>query len=256
MPKGKPYRKRQRTSYSGSAGKSSQGSGRSLAALAAKAVAKAGEMKYFDTALGGSALATVSTSWAGTEKNPATFLTLCCPVSGDFINQRVGRKIHVHGIRVRGQFRAAQQATQSAADPAQYLRLLVVQDTQTNQGTATGIDAENVLEDDTVGSVAFLSYMNLDFLGRYKILKDKKMSFGNLALANDAAATGNLVQAGVNRPFDIAIKFKTPVEVNFNATNGGTVADIVDNSFHIIAAQSSAAPACVIDYNARVSYKD
>jgi len=49
------------------------------------------------------------------------------------------------------------------------------------------------------------------------------------------------------------------VKVQFNATNGGTVADIVDNSFHIICAStldvtSNQVP--LINYYSRVAYKE
>jgi len=52
------------------------------------------------------------------------------------------------------------------------------------------------------------------------------------------------------------VNFKTPVKVQFNATNGGTVAVIVDNSFHIICGASNITYAPTISYYCRVAYKE
>ena len=41
---------------------------------------------------------------------------------------------------------------------------------------------------------------------------------------------------GLIRSFKININLKVPIKVQFNAVNGGTVLDIVDNSFHVLCA--------------------
>ena len=74
---------------------------------------------------------------------------------------------------------------------------------------------------------------------------------------NPNNASFNAYQAGLIRQFKWTVNFKTPVKVQFNATNGGTVADIVDNSFHIVAATTSTTNVNIgISYYSRVAYKE
>lgn len=77
----------------------------------------------------------------------------------------------------------------------------------------------------------------------------------NLNLAGSPTA-GDVVQQGHRVGFKFTVNFKKPVVVHFNATNGGTVADVVDNSFHIVAAADVIAYAPSLIYYSRVCYKD
>ncbi len=213
--------------------------------------AAAGEMKYFDTFLASTALVQPVT-WDTTEFDPATFLTFCVPVKGTGINQRIGREIRLHKFKLRGQIRVIVQANQTATDGACQVRMLLVLDTQTN---ATQIAGENVMEAPGTASAAnnCMTFMNLDSLGRYRILKDKTMVLTNPNLAWDGT---NMEQQGLVKPFKINHTFKNPVAVHFNAANGGTIADIVDNSLHLLIAATNIDLAPTVLYEARVSYKD
>lgn len=213
----------------------------------------AGEMKYFDTILDNSALTAVTTTWAATEKDPATFNTLVVPVKGAGINERIGREIKVHSIKIRGFIRVDAQAAQSTADGASVCRVILFQDCQTN---AAQVQGEVLMSGAASSGGTITSYQNLDNLGRFKVLKDKVMNISDLNMANDTGATGGLVQSGRKIPFKIHHKFKKPVPIRFNATNGGTVADIVDNSFHVLGATDSAAYAPALSYSCRVGYKE
>lgn len=230
------------------------------------AVAKQGEMKYFDTTLSDTALSAVTSTWvAGTMKDPATTinlgsaavatpLCLCAPTVGAALNQRVGRKITVRKIKVHGQINVAQQAAQAAADSANKIRLVLVQDCQTNVAQMTGAQLFNDANA-AEPTVTINAFQNPNNFGRFRVLKDKMITMSNLNLTGSPTAA-DVIQASARYQFKFAVNFKTPVEVHFNATNGGTVADIVDHSFHIVAAAENVAYAPTLSYYVRVCYKD
>ncbi len=59
-----------------------------------------GEMKYFDAERANVAIG-ASVDWTATEVDPATLNTLFAPVKGTGINNRIGRKVHVHKVKIR-----------------------------------------------------------------------------------------------------------------------------------------------------------
>lgn len=234
------------------------------APVKSQAAAVAGEMKYMDSESGTISIAATTTTWvAGTMADPSTTvnlgsaavanpLTLCAPTVGSALNQRVGRKITIYKIKVHGTLSVAPQAAQSAADSATKLRLVLVQDTQTN---ATQMTAAQLFNDAGNAIDTLNSFQNPNNFGRFRVWKDKMVCISNLNLAG-GPTTADVIQAGWKGTFKINITFKQPVVVHFNATNGGTVADIVDNSFHIIAGTDNAAYVPQLFYYARVCYKD
>lgn len=209
----------------------------------------AGEMKYFDTRLALSAIPSVA-AWTGTEFDPATFNTLCVPTVGSAINQRIGREIKVLKIKIHGHILCSNQVTQSDTDLPTDVRIALVQDLQTN---AAQMQGEQVFSATTTADEAPLTFQNIDNFGRFRVLKDKNITFQNPSLAWDGT---NVFQGGLIRHFKWSIKFNKPVSVRFNATNGGSVADIVDNSFHVVANSSSTELAPQLSYLCRVCYKE
>jgi len=216
------------------------------------------ETKYFDsqrTAI------TVSegTDWTGSEVDPGTLMTLVCPTQGAQINQRIGRKISVKKLRIRGVLTPAVRSDQADVLPPASYRIIVYQDTQTNGAQSQGEDVMKTPLSATT-QAAFSSFMSLANLGRFKILKDKTFREGNSVAFNDAAATGSVINGG-QIPFKFNLAFKKPVVIHFNSSNGGAgdgdVGDIVDNSFHIIALRSVAdTGAGSLQYACRAAYND
>lgn len=223
-----------------------------------------GEMKYFDCELQDTALSACTTTWvAGTMKDPgttinlgsaavATPLCLLAPIVGAALNQRIGRHINVRKIKVYGTFNIAQQAAQAVADSAVKIRLLLVQDCQTNAAQMTGAQ---LLNDAGGGTTTLNSFQNPNNFGRFRVLKDKMITISNLNLTGSPTAN-DVIQASYRTQFKMAVNFKVPVPVHFNATNGGTVADIVDNSFHIVIGCDNIAYAPTVSYYSRVCYKE
>lgn len=212
-----------------------------------------GEMKYFDTERAATAIAAVTTTWgAGTILDPATFNTLVVPVVGAAINQRIGREVKVFKIKIKGEIIIPAQAAQNAADNASVMRYLLVQDTQTN---ATQMSSAQLLSDQTAADTTIHAFQNLNNFGRFRVLKDKYIVFGNMNVAGSPTAN-DLVQSGTKKTFKCSVKFKKPVSIRFNATNGGTIADIIDNSFHFIIAADNVVYVPTVSYVSRVCFKE
>ncbi len=228
------------------------------------------EHKYLDSFLQGAAL-TSATGWLGTEFDPATDNTLFVPVEGNDINNRVGRKVTLRSLRIRGNISIARQANQTATDAAMHVRMIVYQDMQTNAAQAQGEDLM-ALPGGATGLLAVNTFQSLNNLGRFKVLKDKIMNIGNPNMVWDGTNVeqnvsfqvfiepGNdpdlINSQGLIRPFKITCKFRKPVDIRFNITNGGSVADIIDNSFHLIINASSIELAPVVSYQCRGMYTD
>jgi len=223
----------------------------------------ASEMKYFDAEATLLAIPVLTTTWvATTMADPettinlgdpaiATPLCLCAPKVSASLNGRIGRSILIHKVKVRGHIVVNTQAAQAATDPSSYIRLMLVQDTQTNAAQMTGAQLMN---DGSAADATINSFQNPNNFGRFRVLKDKTIVIGNPGGFNDGAATG--ATNGLVRPFKMVVNFKTPVKVQFNATNGGTVADIVDNSFHIVVGANTISLAPTLSYYSRVAYKE
>jgi len=221
-----------------------------------------GEMKYFDTILDGVAVAACTTTWP-VARDPSTTvnlgsaavlnpLSLFVPTVGAALNQRIGRKVKVMKIKIHGMLTTTAQAGQATADSPCLVRLMLVQDCQTNAAQMTGAQLMN---DGTNASTTIHSFQNPNNFGRFKVIKEKRIVFANSAITGDPTA-GNVIQSSEARTFKMNVKFKVPVEVHFNATNGGTVADIVDNSWHIIVAANDVSYVPAIAYYARICYKE
>ncbi len=209
------------------------------------------ETKYFDTFISARALP-ATTSWAGCETDPATFNTFCVPVKGTSINERVGRTIEIQKVKIRGSVRCPPQVNATATDPGSIVRLILFVDKQTN---AAHVQAETVMDGPSAANsiLCTQTFQNLDSMGRFHVLKDKYMSLSPPTLTWDGT---NMEQTGTQRAFKMFHVFKPPLKVNFNATNGGSVADISDNSIHMIGRCTSDGVAPTLDFEARVSYKD
>jgi len=227
-----------------------------------RGAAVTGEMKYFDCDRTPSALAATTTTWvAGTLQDPGTTINLgaaavanpgClfAPTVGSALNQRIGRSVLVRKIKVCGTIAIPAQSADASLDEAMKIRLILVQDMQTNAAPMT---SAQLLNDGTAATTTICSYQNPNNFGRFRVLKDKIFTLQDPNMVGAAGAAdinGKIVN------FKMNVNFKMPVKVQFNATNGGTVADIVDNSFHIICGSSNISYAPTISYYSRVAYKE
>lgn len=207
------------------------------------------EKKYFDSYDSADALVAAN-DWTGTEIDPAGN-TLFYPAEGAAINQRIGRKVSVTKLKIRGHIYCAKNNAANGLAPT-LCRMILYQDMQTNAAQAQG---EQLMASPGAATAlqCVTTYQNLANVGRFRVLKDKMITIQNPALSYDGAAED---ANGLIKPFKFNITFRKPVVVRFNATNGGTVADIIDNSFHLIANCSSIELAPTVYYQCRVVYTD
>lgn len=215
-----------------------------------------GEMKYFDSVREIVAIPS-TTTWAGTVLDPnvypvANMNCLFAPTNGAGISQRIGKACKVVKIKITGLVTTPNQVNQVAADAACMIRILLVQDMQTN---ATQMTGTQLMTSPGVASVALapLTHQNVDNFGRFRVLKDKKILIQDPNMAWDGT---NIEQGGQLRQFKMNYKCRVPINVRFNATNGGTVADIVDHSFHVLAISSNADLTPYLSYACRVCFKE
>ena len=187
-----------------------------------------GEMKYFDTAVAARPVPQLA-SWVGTTLDPTTFNTLCVPVVGAAYNQRIGKEINIVKLKIRGRSLVAPVETSGAGIHPTTIRYGVFQDMQTN---AVQADGNLVMTPTSTVFQAPFTFQNIDNFGRFKVLKDKVFTIQDPNLAgNETAHDVN----GKTHTFKMTIKFFKPIQVRFNNTNGGTIADIIDNSLHFFA---------------------
>jgi len=209
---------------------------------------------YFDAEKASAALLAIATSWAGSELDaqvgggPTELLCLFAPTQGDDISNRTGRKCFVKKIRMHGNINVPAQTGQTTLDMPPRVRLILYCDKQTNGTQSQGEDVIN----SGGATLAASMFQNTQNFGRFKVFKDKVFTLANTAAVNDTGATGGVVQGATKRDFKFSVNVN--MWVNFNATNGGTVADIVDNSFHLIGISDSSTAAAVISYKVRTTF--
>jgi len=208
------------------------------------------ERKYFDGGKANTTIQNTSTNWsnAGCMQDIATTNCLFAPQQGNDISNREGRNVYVYNIRVTGEIRLTPVDGLTTGQIEPTVRLLLVMDKQTN---ATQMAAADLLLMGGAGNHTFDSQNTANF-GRFQILKDQMFNLQPISCGGGGTAA-SFSTMGQTHAFKITHKFSTPLKVNFNGTNAGTVADIVDNSFHFIAGASNAT-AVTLNYQVRTSF--
>jgi len=221
------------------------------------------EMKYMDSVYGPTNIVAITTDWSTAAADPATTIDLGSPAvlnpgglvqptTGSSLCNRIGRQIEVRKIKVHGNFSINPQAAQPDADPGTKIRLLLVQDMQTNGAAMLPNDLLGPTQAN--GTRLINCFQDPKNFGRFRVLKDKMYQVSDLNIT--ALAGPAVIQAGKVVNFKMNVNFKTPIRIRFNATTSGTISDVVDNSFHIICAQTNASYVATLAYYARVCYKD
>ncbi len=206
------------------------------------------EVKFYDQKLLGDALQAPSDASAG-EVDPSATVLLNTVTQGDGESQRDGRRITMKSIYVEGTVTMAAQASQSTADSGSEVFIALVMDTQTNGAT---ISSEDVFTNPGASATTAAGPLrNLQFTKRFKILATRRFTMQSPSMTNDTGATGGVIQAGLCKRFKIFKNLNTVV--NYSGTTE-TVANIVDNSLHMIAFTSVVALAPVINYVSRLRF--
>lgn len=210
------------------------------------------ESKYLDTYA--SALAVPApTDASGGEMQPEGGCTDClsAPAVGDGQSSRDGKKVVLTKCFVSGfiDYTVQQDKTDPFVVPTVFVAL--VQDKQTNGATIT---SENVYTNpNDIASVNAYPLRNLLYSKRYKVLDTAVIHPKFCFAQTDGANTMSCDANGV--PF--TLNWKGIMEVNFNSGTTADVANVVDNSIHIIAYCTSTVNSLpvTLSYNCRVRFQ-
>lgn len=198
------------------------------------------------------------TTWIGSNIDPTAVGCLFAPPEGAEINERVGRKVSIWKIQIRGHFSTVPYFTEDG-DPENkgaLIRLILYQDMQTN---GVQVPADELMNGALTNDEVIHGFQNANGFGRFRVLRDKmyvlQNPFGHF-ISPPLPPTRNS-NNGLQKPFKLTYKFKKPIVVRFNNVGGGTVASVIDNSLHLCAHTNGISPVIPwVNYKVRVTYTD
>ncbi len=203
------------------------------------------ERKFYDTSLVNAAL-TAPTGAAGGEHDQSATICLNTITQGDGESQRDGRKCTVQSTFVKGVVTVAAQTNITTLDSAAKIYIALVLDTQTN---GAQLNSEDVFKNDSGNALLAGSPMrNMQFTQRFRILDTAEFVMQDPNASYDGT---NMESQGLVVPFQLSSN------MTFSSQYSGTtedIANITDNSMHIIAYCTSTQLAPSISYNGRVRF--
>ncbi len=206
------------------------------------------ELKYHDS--GRSALAISATAAASSmEADPTTADSLCTVIRGDLPTNRNGRKITLKSVTIKGIVHWQPFIEEAINASGSEVFLALILDTRTN---GVQIVSEEVY-DNFIGAAAtaVAPLRNLLFGDRFRVLKQWHLSMPYQSGFQGLLETYNF--SGNYMYFECFLKLDIPV--HFIGTTGG-IADILDNSLHILAKTNDNQSSPELSYNARVRFVD
>lgn len=189
------------------------------------------EKKFFDTTR-----AAVAFSTAGTIANPSLNIV----PEGNGESDRIGRKITITNIRVKGQSSINSQTTSVGST---ICRVMFYVDHQTNGAAAT---VTEILE-----TGVYNSYRNLANQERFTILMDKSYPMNVLSATITSADV--IATQQVAKPFAFSKKCNINVEYDNSATTGAITTQRSNNIGCLIIAEAATA---TLEYICRIRYTD
>jgi len=212
------------------------------------------EPKFLDMCFEPAALPSTK-DFTSAECDPSNGCTQClsCPAVGDNEQNRDGKKIIITQVEIKGVVLRAAESAQVTPDNATHGWIALVLDTQTNNTQLNSEDVFKSINNVLVGAGSDLysarPFRNLLFGGRFRILKMKSWVFNNYSISMNTAGTG--CQSGYVKNFTLFKKMRLPV--NMNAGTTASVANVLDNSLHVIA-WGSTATNHTLAYSARIRF--
>jgi len=210
------------------------------------------EKKFLDCTKPDTAIANTA-GLASAEFDPAGVGCTGClsaPAQGDTEQSRDGKRIVIDSLILKG-YVMGDPSNNAALGESSKVFVAVVLDTQTN---VTQLNSEDVFKN-TLNTAAgcVCPLKNLLFGKRFRILKSQVYDLTPYGLGTGGAAATASYSA-VRKDFDWYIPFKTPLAVNLNAGTDANVANVIDNSIHVIAFHTGAGNAS-IGYNSRIRFQ-
>ncbi len=203
------------------------------------------ETKYHDTSLVARTM-TAPTNATGGEADPATLNTLFAPTQGTGAQNRDGRKVLIKSLQLKGTLEIPVAVNQTLLNRTAVVFMAVVWDKQTN---AAQLNSEDVFENQANDArVATSLLRGVERGSRFQILKTWTIDMPQVVATYDGT---NMEKSGVHVSFETFLKLNIPVEY---VANGGTIADVQDNSLHLIAFASNVDQGILLTYNCRTRF--
>lgn len=213
------------------------------------------ETKFLDIPITATAIVSNATCASG-EIQPTSIVTGClsAPAQGDGAQNREGKKIVIKSLLLQGTVTLTAQDALATLNTEQFptIFLAVVQDKQTNGVT---VNSEDVFTNISAAAASCVTpFRNMSNTSRFNVLATKTIparAFFTVA-SNNASAT-TISTAAVVVPFKLSSTMRMPVNFAISSTTAD-VANVIDNSLHLIAFTSSAAMAPVITAGCRIRF--
>lgn len=191
----------------------------------------AAEMKFFDT---------VEAAATGAVAGTISIGSVNIVPQDDTQSGRIGRKITIKRLQVRGQL--VLPATTVAADTTDKIRVMFIQDMQTNGASPT---VATILETADINS-----YLNMANSSRFKVLSDKIYTLNATA---GGAPTGTPSFGSVTRNYAIYKKCNIIIEYDNSAATGAIATQRTNNILCMcISLNAKVTHACTV----RIRYSD
>ncbi len=204
------------------------------------------ERKFYDSSLASAALTAPTDATGGEHDQSATIGPTTIP-QGDGESQRDGRSCTVQSIFVRGTLVAPITTNTLVGLAGCKCYVAMVLDTQTNGAL---LNSEDVFKNDSAaGQLAASPMRNMQFTQRFRVLDSVEVTLQNPNNISSSSTEGETM--GLIEYFNLSsnLTFKQ----QYSGTTE-TIANVTDNSVHIIAYTSNVALGVVMSYNCRARF--
>ncbi len=205
------------------------------------------ELKFFDTSLATPSTMSGNGDLTAGELDPPTVNCLNAMVQGTGEQERLGRFINMTSVKVKGTFLFPVAEALGLPAGAQFVTIFLVLDKETN---AAQLNSEDVFTNKaaTADLINHL-FINMENTDRFQILDSDRVTLHpEFVLQNETGVT--YARGEVKHSWSLSYRWKRGKKVLFKGT-AGTVANIQDNSLHVIGYCKGAV---TVDYNARLRY--
>lgn len=204
------------------------------------------EKKFYDTKLADTAIS-VATDCTGGVEDPSASSMISTPAQGDGEQNRDGKRIVIDSLILKGHVSNSGTASEAVNGAPTKVFVAVVLDTQSNGAQMTSETCFKNLAATATHNADVMK--NLLSGKRFRILKSQVY---DLTQTGAFAANATFGANAIARTFDWYIPFKGGLPVNFNAGTTSDIANVVDNSLHVVAFATLPAD---IGYNARIRFQ-
>lgn len=202
------------------------------------------EKKFYDTALVATAIASPTDS-SGAEMDPSATSMISTPVQGTSEQNRDGKKIIIKSVQIDGRVNLPSLINQTAVPAPFDVYVALVLDTQSN---GAQMNSEDCFKNTSAAAaLAAKPQRNLLFANRFRVIAKKQFILKHPTATYDGT---NIEIGGDTREFHWFKKMNLPVL--FNAGTTASIANVIDNSLHLIAFASASNP--TLAYNARIRF--